>query len=367
MEKKISVKLISHTAFPLETIYCIWKISRCKDPVPTAGELRNQIINERMVYTSPDEFDRITEGPIESEFRNTVYDLISNALPLTEMVYFVFEISNMPVSLREQMVRHRIGTKFGDNFGADVVPEVPGSTWWSQTTRVMDMSKFAADQDYYIPPELDESGKTLEMNGRTVSVREFYESQMKWIQSAYRKLVDSGLPVEVARQMLPLAMTHRMTWSVNLASLSHIIGRRSCWIAEMGFWRPVIAGIVEQLATRIDPMFRALTRPPCIRNDGSWKGCNVPLENAPRVAGKEKLPPCPLFMNHHREEALGMAAMGEGKGWKLPVVNDTLLPATLTPPDDGIGEYSKDYAKRCNDQGEFWGRDPHTGTTVDQL
>lgn len=120
--KRPSATLISHVENPIETIYCLWKASRTTGPVPSPAQIKQ---------------DMAESESCQQEVLQTFANVIDNEIPVAENLDFVFVLENIPISLREQMVRHRIGHKFGENFGVDIIPGDVNSSWWSQTTRIL--------------------------------------------------------------------------------------------------------------------------------------------------------------------------------------------------------------------------------------
>lgn len=299
-----SVKLISTIEYPIETIYCLWQASRSKGPV----QMPFEIFEQRM---SDEDFNR--------KVMDTFDHVISSAIPVSENLDFIFLIEDMPISLREQIVRHRIGHKFGDNFGVDTIPGSVDSSWWSQSMRILDMGSFADAGDFYVPDTIgDQVLVNPQAKGKDMSLAEameqigtargVYTELMKAIGQVYRILVDNGVPPEDARQVIPLAATSRISWKMNYMAAKHVLHRRGCWIAQLGMWRPIVVGMVDQLS-RIHPCFRKLINPPCFSRDEGFEGCPFPADNLKRVQGVEDPePPCPLFLHHHRQlvlESLG--------------------------------------------------------------
>jgi hypothetical protein len=218
--------------------------------------------------------------------RELFVKILDAGIPVAENIDFVFMLENVSVSFREQMVRHRIGTHVGERFGCDMVPDLADSSWWSQSMRILDMGTFATDNRYRLP------------EGMTPVMKLCYVQHMNATEQLYRDMVSAGVPMEEARECIPLGATHRITWKVNLAALKHIIGKRGCWILQSGLWAPIIRGMVNELADKIDPLFRNLITPPCMKGD-AFNGCLFGLDNDRRIAGDDDLPPCPLYLTYH--------------------------------------------------------------------
>jgi len=308
--KPPKVTLVSHTQNPIETICALWDAS--KESIPTSTIMAmNGLTNARIP----------TDEQIEL-FKK----IIAQRIPVGESIDFVFMLENVSISFREQMVRHRIGVKVGDNYGIDVIPDLADSVWWSQSMRIMDVGKFADDGQY----RMAESIKYSE------AARTIYQDTMKSIGRAYRYLVDLGVPMEDARDLIPQGCHHRISWKLNLSALQHIIGKRSCWILQASLWHPIIKGMIDELANRIHPVFRELALPPCF-NKGEFKGCIYDLENERRVSRDDAHNPCPLWI--HR-------AIDLSKGY-------------LCGLDDDLN-----HQDRISDYEQLWGRNPKTGEKI---
>ncbi len=244
--------------------------------------------------------------------------IIDAKIPISEMVDFVFLLDNTSVALREQIVRHRIGVKHGDRIGCDIIPEVQSSSWWSQSMRSLSMQSFFDHSKFEVPKNL------------TVEQDEIYAAAMLDAQQYYKQLVEMGVELEDARNVIPLAAQHRLVWKLNLASLLHIIGKRTCWILQFGLWEPVIKGMIKELTEKVDPIFADLGTPPCIRNE-KFNDCLFHLDNETRLTGEDPNPICPLWACSCK---------------KMLADN---LPQT------------QEYQRRINDYTDFWKRDVFSG------
>ncbi len=281
--EKVKVTLISCTNAPVQTICRAWEASRNNDPVAPIPPAE----------------------PTEAELK-LFEQVIDSKIPVAEMVDFVFLLEGVSIALREQMVRHRIGVKVGDRIGMDIVPDLCDSSWWSQSMRILDMGQFETEERYDIPESILADPSALEV----------YRDTMESIQWAYNELASRGIPLEDARNIIPLAASHRLVWKLNLASLIHIVGKRGCWILQLGLWEPVIRGMVEALAEQIHPIFRRIIDPPCISH-GKFNSCLFCLDNERRIQGEDEIPPCPLYLNHHSQEAVVASASVESPAWTV--------------------------------------------------
>ena len=116
-----------------------------------------------------------------------------------------------------------------------------------------------------------------------------------------------------------------------MVSLQHVIGKRTCTIAQAGLWMPIIKGMISELCSKIDPYFQKMLYPPCV-SDGKFKECVVKIENERRVDGRDSIPPCSLYMNYEPNSKWHSKNASQVKRYYL---------------------MRKQY-------GELWGRDPDT-------
>lgn len=394
--KKTKVTLLSWTANPIETIYAEWTQSRTTDPCPIPEELADEINLERMdIWTSLPESVRpdpnhTPPGPVEKKVLEVFEKVVAMKMPLGETLDFVFLIENAPIALREQMVRHRIGHKFGERLGADIIPDLAGnSSFWSQTTRIIDMGKFATEGDYYTPVWLEENPLKImpeqkkprdcpkckgscimecqpvtaldivwfcqncshQYNDKLKTVAEFYHEQMRWIQAAYRRLVQAGMPLEDARGILPMYLQHRYTWKTNLSSLMHVLSKRGCWLAQLGMWEPVIHDITNELAEKVHPMFRRLIDPPCINpGTGEYGKCAFGRENE-EIIPKGEYPPCSLWTNQEYVPMKSESLRKDGIACYEHYVEEKAVGEARLPR----------YNRMMEKYTKLWGRDPRTG------
>lgn len=339
--KQPKATLISTTQYPVETLYILWKASRCTSPISSPEQLHQ---------------DMQLDASVRTEVMMTFAEVVNNDISVAENMDFVFLLENIPISLREQMVRHRIGHRFGENFAVDIVPGDVQDSWWSQTTRILDMGTFAEEGNYFTPEGLDNKKLTFfppegHGKGTNTTARKLYDKHMLYTQEVYRSLVDAGIPKEDARQVLPLATTSRISWKMNYQSLKHILKRRTCWIAQLGIWKNIIHDMVNELAEKVHPVFRSIAQPPCFRGD-QFVGCPFSADNLQRIRGKEdEIPPCPLYLVNHRSEI----------DRHVPVEDRTYHPAGRVQWDVEDAAKRERFQQMQEDYGRLWGRNVWTG------
>ena len=251
------VTLISYTKNPIETLVKMWISSR--------GE---------SILKNKDEQEQIFKMLLETD------------IPLIESINLIFLLENVSISWREQAVRHRIGSKMGSNYGVDIIPDLTDSMWWSESMRIKDMGEFATLRRFRIPDSIKES---VDMDILTS-----YISCMYVIEKTYNYLVSNGIPREDARELIPLCAHHRITWSMNLKSFKHIINKRTCWILQADLWMPIIIQMCQEVS-KISDVIKEIILPPCFKN-GVFKECVYWHENVRRIAGEDKMLPCPLYL-----------------------------------------------------------------------
>lgn len=356
--RPLTVKLISKPEYPLGALFYVWEQSRTNNPIPMPKQiemvLRSQYddiqagteLGQAVIALSSQEadgnHDMVDVSSVRDRLWRTIEQLFDEDVPCTESVSFVFAIENMSISLREQVVRHRIGVGMDDRIGADIIPELGKSSWWSQTMRMLPMDKFASEGRYIVPESLE--GRTVvcdtyedeenpgaqtethligntEYVAKEIPAAEVYEGLMRQIQDVYGKLVEAGVPLEDARQIIPVGASHGITWTINLKALKHVLGKRACWVMQAGLWEAMISGMLNELANQVHPIFRKLALPPCFKK-GSFVGCPFHEIQRERIYGRDNIAPCPIFVTKENELALRMSSACE---------TETGAPARWTP------------------------------------
>lgn len=357
---KPHVTLINPPKHVLETIWVLWEKSK-KDDFNTTLDV------EHVALVVP-----------RKELEQLFWQVLRQHIPVAEHIHFTFMLDGISVSLREQMVRHRIGTHVGDNFGVDIVPDIATSSWWSQSMRIQDMGTFADRKMYRIPETLD--GKTVGLNIEgeitttadnavaMVPAAEVYQQTMERIQDAYKALTQAGVPMEDARELIPLGAQHSISWDINLQALLHVLGKRGCWILQLGIWGPIIHGMVAELAAKVHPMFARIVAPPCIDQDDNFKSCTYRLENARRMPDPQtgETPdhhaPCPLYLCRDDE---GLAKLAEEvehnttePGWAEAFRQGVEPKEVLIQADDLVPRH-REMKVRAEEYRKLWHHDPY--------
>lgn len=326
--KTPKVTLLTFTAFPLETIYSVWQASKNDAPLMTPDEVHSNI------------------GAAEVE--NVFKSVIKQRIPVGEHIDFTFMLEHISVSWREQAVRHRIGVlpgpeSVGSDMFIDTIPNLSSSSFWSQSMRIRNQGRFSSNRDYRIPESILKNGD--------INVLRAYTDTMDRIELAYNFLVASGIPMEDARELMPLGAQHRMSWKLNISSLQHIVGERGCFILQLGLWGPIIVGMIKELVQKVNPIFSELVCPPCIKDD-SFRCCVYQEENRRRYEGLDQHPPCPLHFRHHRipeqmgkeEDILKAHEISTLRKYNVPMAYEMI---------ERAGEYA-----------DFWQRNPWTGESL---
>lgn len=330
------VTLIDWARDPMALTWQMWRASKDNDPLPSAEDVRGMV----------------PEVELEDLFRK----VLAQRIPVSEAIWFTFVLENVSVSWREQAVRHRIGIEVGPRIGMDIVPDLAKSSWWSQSMRILNMGQFAAQRAYRLP----DFSRYIKGNKDQERAEKRFHQAMNHAEDAYRRLVSLGLPEEEAREVIPLGAHHRISWTLNLAAIQHIIGKRSCWILQSVLWAPVIRGMVDEMTANVHPIFRELVQPPCV-SEGKFKRCAFRLENARRAAGADPLPICPLWaccdMKPTDVKGTGLETLAS------PGMKPHMRAATLLK-NPGAVLLVKEMNQRAMEYLELWGRDPYTWDEV---
>lgn len=346
---QVKVTLLSATPLPLELCYSLWQASKNEAPLITPQEVK----------------DTVDPAEVRALFRS----VIQQHIPVGESIDFVFMLEGISVSLREQAVRHRIGvTPSPERLGADMsmadaqalglqdvstIPDLAHSVWWSQSMRIQDMGKFADNNAFRMP-------ESIEQHPRAPELMSMFTATMEAIQETYNALVGAGIPMEDAREVIPLGATHRISWRLNISALQHIVSKRGCWILQLGIWGPVITGMIKELTEKVDPIFGELVTPPCLKGD-DFTGCVYHEENARRYDGRDKLPPCPLHVVHHHLRREGTPALPQSIEAALVRAECGDLEAVDHVP------MVKEMRSRAEDYRKFWSRDPYSGRRLNVI
>lgn len=188
----------------------VFLLSATPDPLGTiAADMR--MYRGDPVYS----LDEITDGQ-----RRWAWDEIMKThlnTPL-EGVTVKFMIEAVTRSFTHQMVRQRVGAYY-----------------------VQESLRFAVKKGLASEVALPPSIRTTE-EGPGKIWRETVES----IERAYEALVNSGIPAEDARGLLPHAVTTRILYHTNLRALFEHAGNRLCTQAQFE-WRAVFMGIMKAM------------------------------------------------------------------------------------------------------------------------
>lgn len=269
------VELVSCTNHPIETLYKLWRES--KDP--------NVILDLDTLAKAK------TQDPaLYKDMCDTFGVLMKTEVAVIHNIHFTFKLSNISIALREQLVRHRIGVKLDDRLGVDYVPDLAHDGIWSQSMRILNMGAFYTNECYEIPKTIQKAGEPALST---------YKAAVKNAEDTYNRLVELGIPYEDARMIIPLSAQHDIFWTLSMGALCHILRKRGCWILQLGLWEPIIVGMIDELSSKINPVFRLLTQPPCVQ-EGRFTSCHFPSEIARRRTHEDIIPPCP--MAYHKDE-----------------------------------------------------------------
>ena len=256
MFKEPKVTLVRWTPNPIGTVKLIW------DAAKTGQDLQ-ELIDE-----NPCKADSVSKSLSNYKEAEALFKkVIAMEIPVAEFVNFVFTFEDVPIFWREQLVRQR------------------KASYWSQSHRIFDLSKFRRDELYYVPQSIRDNPEALQI----------LEKQMELVELAYRTLVACGVPMEDARSVIPMNATHRISMQLDLRQLLYIIKERSCHILQGSIWKPIIDQMINELVVKVDPAFKLLKSPICY-HDGKFIGCKFAHDNERRYEGKDRLPPCCIWM-----------------------------------------------------------------------
>jgi thymidylate synthase (FAD) len=213
----MQVKLIDYARAPLEKLYAAFRTCYSAD---TPIEIWQKIEAEKISHDKIRDFvgERLQTG---------------HASPL-EQVVFWFAIAGVSRSLSHQFVRHRIGISFEQ-----------------QSQRYV---KFRQERLEYVMPESWSRAKLDD---------EFGELLQK-TSELYRRALDSGVPAEDARFILPNAAPTNFHVMVNFAEMLHICDLRLCVRAQWEIRRMV--ALMRAEIKRVLPAIAVFLQPKCGEN-----------------------------------------------------------------------------------------------------
>ncbi len=370
---KVTLVPGSFTDDPVKAIWFMWEQSRCDDSIEVMEDRYAFLEDEGYIIdATDDEKKELVEHakinhiklPVDGMRPDERFKLLLQMdVPVMETLKYSFMLENIPVSFREQLVRHRIGAKVGPNNYVDDEPGIPEVTYWSQTSRVRDLQNFVQNGNFFTP-ELDKKekkpikvsedgpGPIEQLLDPGFTDEEVFLYGLRAVQWSYRELRAREYPPEIAREVLPSCTTHRITWTVNMKSLKHVFGHRTCWIAQAGYWHPIIQGVLRELTEKVNPVFRTLANPPCIdKLTGKYKECIFQHENKHRMpGGNDPGIPCSLWIGQETNHGVNNIDNARDPRLRLNLWND-----------QANQKDHEEMVKMMNQYGTFWNRDPLTG------
>jgi len=186
-------------------------------------------------------------------------------LPTQEYINTIWAIEGMPRAFWDQLDRCR------------------RASFWEQSARVIDLSKFADENRYWIPEQIENNEEA----------KKEYIYSMYRTQDAYKRLIHEGIPAEEARGVIPLYVLTRGTMCINLRALKGLIRTRLCFVCQGSYWFPIIKGMMDCLAQYLLPeTLRSLVSLPC--QDSAV--CPIAGSVLQRMTGEDPNPVCPLYI-----------------------------------------------------------------------
>jgi len=148
-----------------------------------------------------------------------------------EVVDMLFQIENVPRALTHQLVRTRVG-----------------ATYHQESLR------FTTREDGF---DYD-MGATI----KTAEQAELFADAMDDLADVYKALVDSGVSMEDARGVLPIATLTKIGVKYNFKTLVHCGHVRLCYQSQ-GHWKPLFLKMKKEIETKIHPVLGEFLAPIC--------------------------------------------------------------------------------------------------------
>lgn len=213
----MKVKLISMTNSPVETLLSIWYMTKIGSrDVSKLSKLNDIITTDDISNIIHDKNHPLYEDAINK------LELIMKtpSMALKRQISVTWILQDIPVALREQLVRHQNGNHF-----------------WVRSSRVDNLS----NSEFYMPIGLDKEKSAL--------LKDTYNV----ILESYKNLIEVGVNPEDAKMIMPESRLHTMSWTSNLDAMTHVLKTRANWFAQE-FWIPVMRDIVSELRSHYESL-----------------------------------------------------------------------------------------------------------------
>lgn len=228
----IEVTLLDHTHDPLKTLYTAFRV--CYSAL-TPAQIEARIEDERIPREQMQEFIDLRLGT-------------GHASPL-QQIWFEFGISGVSRAFSHQFVRHHMGISFEQ-----------------QSQRYVTYKD--GTYPFTIPDSVQRAGKT-----------DAFQRAIDAAGEVYLELVESGVPAEDARFLLPNATNTNFKVTVNYLELLHIADLRLCTRAQWEFRKVVammraeIKRAFPELARYIQPKCGEYRLGYCDEDYEAWEEC----------------------------------------------------------------------------------------------
>jgi thymidylate synthase (FAD) len=156
-----------------------------------------------------------------------------------EFVHFTFSLRGISRALTHQIVRTRSQT--GNQHDVSIQ---------QQSQRSVNLQKF----NYVTPPAIRYNEEALDE----------YNKTMDYLDSQYHKLINLGVPVQDARNLMPTGVETSMIIKLDLRTLSHMVQERLCLRAQREI-RDVVISMCNQVLL-VYPWLEKILRPYCSKN-----------------------------------------------------------------------------------------------------
>lgn len=186
--------------------------------------------------------DEITNEQLEEYPADKAFEDISNTKLQTplEMVHTLWLLQDVTRAFTHQLVRYRVGTSF--------VQESMRFLGMKNVFKVLITGK-ASDTD-------------LHSESDPYSNQEEYISAVNTSILSYVDLIESGVPSEDARGVLPTNILTSIYFDCSFRTLQGIFPQRLCCQAQQGEWQPILKEMRNLIKRDMGPELEALLRAP---------------------------------------------------------------------------------------------------------
>ena len=131
-------------------------------------------------------------------------------------------------------------------------------TGWNEISgRYVAYNSFFVPKDFYLQASNKKQGRSDEIHPTSNELREKYQKVLNDVTEFYRELVESGIAMEQARVILPLATYTEFYWTASAQTLHHFVSLRNKPDAQADI-REYAVAVSEICVNLFGPMWQSM-------------------------------------------------------------------------------------------------------------